>query len=65
MGKKHLTFWDIEIKKKKSHYHKSPIFLEDANIAKVLVSNKISSGKKNYKYFIGYLYNVMITCNAS
>ena len=23
----------------------------------VLVSNKISFGEKNYKYFIGYLYN--------
>ena len=23
----------------------------------MLVSNKISFGKKNYKYFIGYLYN--------
>ena len=26
-------------------------------IEKVLVSNKISFGEKNYKYFIGYLYN--------
>ena len=24
---------------------------------KALVSNKISCGEKNYKYFIGYLYN--------
>ena len=29
----------------------------DADIGKVLVSNKISLGEKNYKYFIGYLYN--------
>ena len=27
------------------------------DIEKVLVSNKISFGKKNYKYFIGYLHN--------
>ena len=27
------------------------------NIENVLVSNKISSSEKNYKYFIGYLYN--------
>ena len=27
------------------------------DIEKVLVSNKISFGAKNYKYFIGYLYN--------
>ena len=30
-------------------------FLEDVEIDKVLVSKKISSGKKIYKYFIGYL----------
>ena len=29
----------------------------DADIKKVLVSNKISFGRKNYKYFIGCLYN--------
>ena len=34
---------------------KSPIFLEDLDINNVLVSNKISSGEKNYKYFIGFL----------
>ena len=29
----------------------------DIDIEKVLVSNKISFGEKNYMYFIGYLYN--------
>ena len=29
----------------------------DADIYKVLVSNKISFGEKNYKCFIGYLNN--------
>ena len=29
----------------------------DVHIEKVLVSNKISFGEKNYKYFIGYLYD--------
>ena len=29
----------------------------DVDIEKVLVSNKISFGEKNYKNFIGYLYN--------
>ena len=32
-------------------------FLGDADIEKVLVSNKFSFGEKIYKYFIGYLYN--------
>ena len=57
MGKEILTFGDIEIEKDKFYHHKCPIFLKDVNIDKVLVSNKISSGKKNYKYVIGYLYN--------
>ena len=33
------------------------IFLKVIDIDKVLVSNKISFGEKNYKYFIRYLYN--------
>ena len=43
--------------KKKIYRHKSPIFKKDVDIKKALVSNKISSCEKNYKYFIGYLYN--------
>ena len=57
MGKKKLTFGDIEIEKDKFYHNRSPIFLKDVDIEKVLVSSKISSGEKNYKYFIGYLYN--------
>ena len=33
------------------------LFIKDLDIEEVLVSNQISFGKKNYKYFIGYLYN--------
>ena len=33
------------------------VFLKDVKIEKVLVSTKTVSGEKNYKYFIGYLYN--------
>ena len=32
-------------------------FLEDLDIEKILVSSKISSGEKSYKYFTGYLYH--------
>ena len=31
-------------------------FLKDVDVEKVLVSKKVSSGEKNYKYFIGYCY---------
>ena len=44
MDKVILTFDIIEVKK--NYLHK-----------KALVSNNISFGEKNYKYFIGYLYN--------
>ena len=30
---------------------------DDVDMGKVLVSKKISFGEKNYKYFIGYLYD--------
>ena len=57
MGKNIFTFGDIEIEKNEFYGNKTPIFLKDVDIGKVLVSNKISFGEKNYKYFIGYLYN--------
>ena len=57
MGEEILTFGDIEIETKKFYHHQSPILLKNVDIEEVLVSNKISSGEKNYKYFFGYLYN--------
>ena len=47
MGKEILTSVVIEIEKNKFYRHKSPISLKDVDIGKVLVSNKISFGKKN------------------
>ena len=53
-------------KKEKFYSHESPIFVKDADIEKILVSNKISAGKRNYKLvcmyvcvyvIIGCLYN--------
>ena len=46
MGKDILTFGNIEIEKKRFYHLKTPIFLGDADIEKVLVSNKISFGEK-------------------
>ena len=48
-----LTFGDIDIEKNKFYRHESLTFLEDVDIEKVAVSNKIPSGEKIYKYFIG------------
>ena len=47
----------LKLKKNKCCHHKSLNFLEDVDIEKGLVSNKISSPNKKYKYFIGYLYD--------
>ena len=44
MGKEILTFGDVEIKKRNFFAIKVLFFLEHADIEKVLVSNKISSG---------------------
>ena len=52
MDKEILTFGNIEIEKNKFYHNKTPIFLKDVDIEKVLVSNKISFGKKNYKYLL-------------
>ena len=57
MGKEILTFHNIEIEKNKFYRHKTLIFWGDVDIEEVLVSNKISFGEKNYKSFIGYLYD--------
>ena len=57
MGNEILTFGNIETEMYKFYHYKCPIVLEDVDIDNTLVSNKISSGEKNYKYFIGYLYD--------
>ena len=48
-----IKFGDIEIQTQKFHQHKRPISMKNININKI-VSNKISFGKKDFKYFIGY-----------
>ena len=47
----------MKLKKKKIYSYKSPVTLRDVDIEKVLISNKISFGEKNFKYFIGYSYD--------
>ena len=55
MGKIILAFSDIEIEKINFYRHKILFLKKDVDTEKVLVSNKISSDEKNYKYFISYL----------
>ena len=52
-----LIFVDIKIKKHKFHCYKSPFFLEDVYADNVLVSNKIFSGEKSYRYLFRDFYD--------
>ena len=45
--------FDTEIKKHKFHYHKNPILIDDVDINKIIVSNKVSFRKTCFKYFTG------------
>ena len=53
MGKEFITFGNIEIEKHKFHYHKKPISIYGVNIDRIVVSNKVPSGKECFIYFIG------------
>ena len=47
MEKTILNFGDIEIKKQKFDQHKRPISIENIDINKIVVSNKVSFGKND------------------
>ena len=49
-----IKFGDSEIQKPKFRQHKEPISIRNIDINKIVVSNKISFGKKAFKHFIGY-----------
>ena len=54
MEKTTIKFGDIEIKKQKFYWYERPISIKDIDINKIVASNKVSFGKKGFKYFIGY-----------
>ena len=49
-----IKFGDIETKKHKFHQYHKPISIKSIDINKIVISNKVSFGKKGFKYFIGY-----------
>ena len=55
-GKDSLIFRDNEVEKNKFYHTKTSVFLKNVD-EKALVFNKIFFDEKNYKYFIGCLYN--------
>ena len=54
MDKRITKFDDTEIKEHEFHQDKSPIWIKDIDINKIVVSNKFPFGKQDVKYFIGY-----------
>ena len=54
MDKKIIKFDDTKIEEYEFHQHKSPISINDIDINKIVVSNKLHFGKQDFKYFIGY-----------
>ena len=50
MSKEIIAFGYIEIEKRKFHL----ILLEEVHIDNIMISNMVSSGEKNCKYFVGY-----------
>ena len=43
-----VKFGDIEIQKQNFHQHKAPGSIKNIDISKIVVSNKISFGKKGF-----------------
>ena len=60
MGRKVLAFGGIELKKKLLPL-KNLFFLQDIDIEKVLVSNKISSSQKNVNTLLATCIMIIIT----
>ena len=54
MERKIKNFDSNEIEKYKFHQYKSPILIYIIDINKLVVSNKVSFGKKDFKYLMSY-----------
>ena len=50
MDKEIIKFDDTEIEKDKSHHCKRPILINNIDVNKIVISNKISLGKENFNY---------------
>ena len=54
MNKKVIKFDDTVTEKYKLHQYRRPISIDNIDVNKRVVSNKIFFGKSDFKYFIGY-----------
>ena len=54
MTKKIIKFNGTAIEKYKFYQHKSPISINNIDINKIVVTNKVVLGKKDFRHLIGY-----------
>ena len=57
MDKKIIKFDDTEFKEYEFHQYKSYISIKGIDINEIVVSNKFTFSKQDFKYFIGYKGN--------
>ena len=57
MGKKFIKTDDTEIEEYKLHQYKGPISINNIDINKIVVFDKFTFGKQDFKYFISYKDN--------
>ena len=56
-----LSFGDIEVSKAKFYENKKGIKLNDVDIGKIVVSNKVEGSNEAVKYFSGYMDETVTT----
>lgn len=63
MGKKIITFTDIEVENI-NFIDTKDLSIDDVNINEIIVSNKVPFGEKGFKFFVGYKNdrNVRLSC---
>ena len=54
MDKRIIKFNDTEVEKHKFPQYEKPILIDSIVVNKIVVSNKISFGKNDFIYFLGY-----------
>ena len=59
MSSQKIKFGDKEVDKKKINSSKEAIFLDSIDLSKIVVSNKWKINDTIYKYFCGYLNNII------
>ena len=52
MNKKIIKFDDTQIEKYNFQQYKSPFLMDNIDVNKIVLSNKISFGRNDFKYFI-------------